>query len=69
MSLKDPRGTELLAQVDATRSDATAGPLNAVIACLPFPLTGEGIYQVTAIVNGTPDISGTIKVSQAPLPN
>jgi hypothetical protein len=69
LSLKDPRGNELLSQVDATRSDAHAGPLNAVIACMPFPLAGVGTYQVTAIVNGKPDLSGTLKIGQAPLPN
>ncbi len=69
LSLKDPKGNELLPQVDATRMTALAAPLNAIIICQPFPLTGVGTYRVTAIVNGKPDLSGTLKISQAPLPN
>jgi hypothetical protein len=72
LSLKGPRGNELLTQVDAVQAaqtDAIDAPINVIIACQPLPLAGLGTYQLTVIVNDKPDLSGTIKISQLPSPS
>lgn len=69
LSLRDPKGKELLPQADATAPDARNAPLSVIIGCQPFPLTGVGSYRITAFVNDKSDLSGVIRIGPMPLAN
>jgi hypothetical protein len=67
LSVTDPSGHELMRPEEATTGDTASEVLNTIISCLPFPLSGVGIYRITAIVNGHEDFSSTLEIQQAPV--
>ncbi len=69
LSVKDPRGNELLdQQTDIVTGDLQGGPWNVVIACQPLPLAGVGTYRFAAIVNGAEDFVSEFRIAQMPSP-
>lgn len=67
ISLEDPQGNVLpTPDPPPIKQEIEDGPFNAIIYLQPMPLNGVGPYTVTAMVNGKPDFTGKLTISQAP---
>jgi hypothetical protein len=67
LQILNPQGTNLLddTQEPIVSEVTTPTGINAVVYCVPLPLSGFGTYRLVAIVNDQPDFESEIMISPA----